>query len=116
VCLYILHQPPDEHAQNHFYKAVYLKRRTVKDLIERIAKACNINPTMVCRAVYAKPNGLNVLIDDDVVCWLPEGQDMRVMFCELGNSAKRIEVERVNVDHSTIQDFNSKVLEMTLLF
>lgn len=41
-----------------------------------------MNPDSVSRVLQVNPGGLKIMIDDDVVQQLPDGQDMMVEVCE----------------------------------
>ncbi len=53
-------------------------QRTLEQLVESIATKLEVDPQKVQRTVHVTRNGLSVLVDDDVVRELPEGQDMLV--------------------------------------
>ena len=60
--------------------------RTVKDLITNIALKCGVDPTQVAHTIRVNPRGLKIVVDDEVVRELPEGQDMIVEFAEVDTS------------------------------
>lgn len=63
-----------------YYRAVYLSKRTVKDLIAGIADKFSINPDRITRVTHVNAKGLQIIVDEDVVRELAEGQDMVVEF------------------------------------
>ncbi|RMZ78793.1 hypothetical protein DV738_g3634, partial [Chaetothyriales sp. CBS 135597] len=63
-----------------YYRAVYLMRRTVRDLIIGISRKFQIDPTRVTQVTHVNTKGLNIVVDEDVVREVPEGQDMLVEF------------------------------------
>lgn len=67
-------------ATKPYYRAVYLLRRTVKDLVNGISNKFNIDPNRVTRITHVNSKGLHIVVDEDVVRELPEGQDMVVEF------------------------------------
>lgn len=69
-----------------YYHAVYLMDRTANGLIETVARKCRFDPARISRALVVRPHGLNIVLDDDVVSEMPEGQDMTVEFSELEDS------------------------------
>ena len=83
ACFYVLIKVPSSLPENDFYRAVYLMKRTVKDLIASIAMKCGIEPTQVSRILRINPKGLKIMVDDDLVRELPEGQDMVVEFADI---------------------------------
>jgi hypothetical protein len=77
-----------EAPEDNYYRAIYLMQRTVKDLANAIAGKCNIEPTQVVRTLRINSKGLNILIDDELVREIPEGQDMRAEFSEVKPSKR----------------------------
>lgn len=63
-----------------YFRAVYLVRRTVKDLINGIAEKFGIDPKRVTQVTHINAKGLRIIVDEDVVREVPEGQDMIVEF------------------------------------
>lgn len=41
-----------------------------------------MDPSRIARILHVNQNGLQIIVDDDVVRELPEGQDMVVDICE----------------------------------
>lgn len=87
ACFYVLIKIPGNVPENDYYRAVYLVERTVKDLIVSIAIKCGVEPTQVTRTLRINPKGLKIMVDDEVVRELPEGQDMVVEFAEVESNA-----------------------------
>jgi hypothetical protein len=58
-------------------------QRSVKDLINGICAKCDVEPTHVTRTTRVNPKGLKIMIDEDVIRELQEGQDMVVEFSGL---------------------------------
>ncbi|KAK1146378.1 hypothetical protein N8T08_003165 [Aspergillus melleus] len=75
VCFYIRFHH-DWMRQDQYHRALYLKERTVHDLTVQICRKQNMDPDSVARVLHVNPGGLKVIIDDDVVQQLPDGQDM----------------------------------------
>lgn len=123
ACFYVLIKVVGQTPEDDYYRAVYLMRRTVKDLINSIASKCQVDPDRVVRTFRVNPKGLKIMVDDEVVRELPEGQDMTVEFSETG-SDKAVKQERTTptldnpADHdTTIKDAAATTaLEMKLLF
>jgi chorismate mutase len=61
-------------------------QRTVKDLIDGIAEKFQIDPTRITQVTHINSRGLQIVVDEDVVRELPEGQDMIVEFSSTNNS------------------------------
>jgi hypothetical protein len=58
-------------------------QRTLKDLVRGIASKCNVEPTKVLRTLRINKQGLQILLDEDSVMELPEGQDLIAEFIEM---------------------------------
>lgn len=86
ACFYVLIKVPGDNPGEDYYRAVYLMERTVNDLITSIAMKCGVNPTHVTRTLRVNSRGLKIMVDDEVVRELPEGQDMIVEFAEVNAS------------------------------
>jgi chorismate mutase len=72
-----------KNAAKEYYRAVYLMQRTVKDLINNISNKFQIDPQRVTQVTHVNSRGLHIVVDEDVVRELPEGQDMIVEFTPL---------------------------------
>ena len=59
-----------------FHRAIYLAKRTLQELVGRVAAKWNLDPNKAVRTVRVLPQGLEVELDDDAISELPEGQDM----------------------------------------
>jgi hypothetical protein len=44
--------------------------------MKKISEKHHIDPSRVVRVLHVKENGMRIMVDDDVVRELPEGQDM----------------------------------------
>ncbi|CAI7635821.1 unnamed protein product [Penicillium glandicola] len=65
-----------------YYRAIYLTERTARDLARQITEKYQIDPTRISNITHAHDKGMRVLVDDDMVRQLPEGQDMIVDISE----------------------------------
>lgn len=63
-----------------YYRAVYLVRRTIRDLVNGISEKFGIDPNRVTQVTHINAKGLRIVVDEDVVREVPEGQDMIVEF------------------------------------
>ncbi|PYH76741.1 CP2 transcription factor [Aspergillus uvarum CBS 121591] len=81
ACFYVRF-PRNDQPQDDYYRAVYLTERTVRDLMEKISMKQRIDPRRIVRVLHVKQNGLKIMVDDDVVRELPDGQDMVVEISE----------------------------------
>ncbi|PMD67382.1 uncharacterized protein K444DRAFT_14729 [Hyaloscypha bicolor E] len=84
---YILHRDPNQPEKHEYYRAVYLMQRTLKDFTNAIAAKWNIEPTKIMRTLHVLDRGLEVVIEDDVIRELAEGQDIIMEIAEVHNSA-----------------------------
>lgn len=50
--------------------------------MEKISAKQNIDPRSIARIYHMNGNGLRIMVDDDIVRELPEGQDMEVEISE----------------------------------
>ncbi|OJD10302.1 hypothetical protein AJ78_08638, partial [Emergomyces pasteurianus Ep9510] len=112
ACFYVqIRQSCGNQVPDGYYHAVYLTQRTAKDLVHMISKKCKIDASRVVRALCLRENGLHVVLDDDVVNELPEGQDM---------AAEISEVRDCSLDASTDGDSStpstSSGIEVKLIF
>ena len=87
ACFYVLIKVPGDTPGEDYYRAVYLMERTIKDLNASIAMKCGVDPTHVTRTLRVNPRGLKIMVDDEVVRELPEGQDMIVEFAEVNTGS-----------------------------
>lgn len=117
ACFYVLIKIFGDALDDDCYRAVYLMERTVKELIFSIANKCGMQPDTVYRTIRINPKGLKIMVDDEVVRELPEGQDMIVEFSDLdgvkseagsGNTTPKASVSTSSKSHSR--------LEMRLIF
>ena len=81
ACFYIKIQK--SHRSSPYYHAVYLAQRTVRDLTLQLAKHAHVDPRGIVRVVHVKRMGLSIMVDDDVIQHMPEGQDMIASFVEI---------------------------------
>jgi hypothetical protein len=81
ACFYVR----SKYATKDYYRAIYLMQRTVKDLVNGISEKFQIDPTRVTRVTHINSRGLQIVVDEDVVRELPEGQDMIVEFASTPN-------------------------------
>ena len=65
-------------SQDDHYIPIYLFERTARDLGRSIAEAVSVDPSKVGQTIWSTVKGLTILVDDDVVANLMEGQKMQV--------------------------------------
>lgn len=84
-CLYLrFHQSGVQ--KDDFHTAVYLAEPTVNELVEKISQKQKFNRDHAVQLFHLKPNGMKVMIDDEVVERIPDGQDMTAEVSELERS------------------------------
>lgn len=79
ACFYVLRRNGQNQAngeKREFHRAIYLAKRTLHELVGRLAAKWNLDPSKAVRTVRILPQGLEVELDDDAIAELPEGQDM----------------------------------------
>lgn len=82
MCVYILPSANGSPMDSPYHKAVYLAERSQSCLSSSIAAKCGLTANTVIRTVRVDTRGINVLVDDDVVKEMKEGQDMKVELIE----------------------------------
>ncbi|KAJ5211696.1 uncharacterized protein N7498_003342 [Penicillium cinerascens] len=75
ACFYIRFGGTEQQPYD-YYRAIYLTERTVRDLMKKISEKHHIDPSRIVRVLHVNHNGMRIMVDDDVVRELPEGQDM----------------------------------------
>ncbi|KAI9773320.1 MAG: hypothetical protein M1840_007535 [Geoglossum simile] len=124
ACIYILPAKSERLSRVQYYRAVYLMERTVQDFTANIAAKFGIEPTSVTRTTYMNSKGLNVIVDDDFVREIREGQDMRVEVTEVRPEASRVKREwhigpsedDDDYDVRVMDNVNSTKFEIKVLF
>lgn len=101
-------------------------KRTVKDFNNALAMKCNIEPTQVMRTVRVKCGNIQILLDDDGVVNMPEGQDMTAEFRPIDAPSSPVKPTRqwdagatdtqVDGELTTLYDKPSAGYELQLLY
>ncbi|KAH8178482.1 CP2 transcription factor domain-containing protein [Sarocladium implicatum] len=73
---YILNKTASEATNPQYYHAIYLMQRTLNTFIKGVASKWGLDSSRVLRTVRVLQSGLEVIVDEDVVRELKEGQDM----------------------------------------
>lgn len=97
-------------------------QRTVKDLINRISEKFQVDAHRITQVTHINSRGLRIIVDEDVVRELPEGQDMVVEFAPLRpdqpvkHESAGASTTEVMVDGATVlaETWTSDPLEMWL--
>ena len=123
ACFYVQPRLVGKPSEDHYYRAVYVMQRTLKDLVNGIATKCNVEPTKVLRTIRINKTGINIMFDDECVVELPEGQDLVAEFNEMRpHSPMKREWDagptdiQVDGDIGVIENVNSTGFELRLLF
>ncbi|EMC99980.1 hypothetical protein BAUCODRAFT_21663 [Baudoinia panamericana UAMH 10762] len=125
ACFYVQPRVAERATKDHYYRAVYLMQRTLKDFVNSLAMKCDIEPTSVLRTVRISRHGLHILFDEECIRELPEGQDMTAEFCEIRpDSPNRMRREwdagptdiQCDGDVPTVHNTFSSGYELRLLF
>lgn len=82
ACFYIYHSV-NESSSDRYYRTIYLRERTAQDLTQRISEKCGVDASKIARMLHTNQAGLEILVDDDFVQQMAEGQDMIVKIEEL---------------------------------
>ena len=115
ACFYVLIKVTGETPEDDLYRAVYLMQRTVDELIRCITSKCKINGDRVRRTIRINPKGLKVVVDDEVVQELPEGQDMMVEFADVERSIIPDD-DGGSVPTDATKEMTATALEMKLIY
>ncbi|EXJ85847.1 hypothetical protein A1O1_06216 [Capronia coronata CBS 617.96] len=118
ACFYVRQKD----SRRDYYRAVYLMQRSVRDLINGISDKFQVDPHQVTQVTHINSRGLHIIVDEDVVRELPEGQDMIVEFAPLRSEQPvkpepvRTAMTEVRVDSATApaESWMSDPLEMWL--
>jgi hypothetical protein len=121
--LFIQARVDGEPPKDNYYRAVYLMQRTLNDLNNGIAAKSNIEPSKILRTLRVNTKGISILMDDEAVVELPEGQDLIAEFQAVRSSSpmKRewdsgpTDVQ-VDGEIDTIQTKQSEGYELRLIY
>jgi hypothetical protein len=80
ACFYVKPRILGEQPTDDYHRAVYVMQRSLADLVNGIAAKSRVPPSKVLRTVRINKQGLSILMDDETVVELPEGQDMVAEF------------------------------------
>lgn len=75
ACLYIKFATTQSR-KRAYYHAVYLTERTERCLMHKLAEKQRIDPAKIVRVLHVNKAGLQIMVDDDFVRELSEGQNM----------------------------------------
>ncbi|KAH8431669.1 uncharacterized protein LDX57_009324 [Aspergillus melleus] len=86
ACFYILRRIDGQ--VEDYYHALYLNERTLSDLLRRLSQIYQTESSNISYAIRVNAGGLRIVIDDDVVREIPQGQDM-IAECSQDDGAAR---------------------------
>jgi len=110
MCIYILPVLPGSPTNNKIYRAVYLAQKTQACLTAAIATKCGLDPISVLRTTMLNAQGLTVLIDDDVIQQMKEGQDMKVEVIEMEDASPPEWNPNVDIKHIEPRGYELKLI------
>lgn len=117
MCVYILPTFPNQSEKEAYHRAVYMQSRSAQCLSVNIASKCGVDPSTIFRTVHVNPRGLTVIVDDDFVSQIGEGQDMKVQLQEITDDASFTSPpEWSNTDGSTVDGNGGKKWELQLIY
>lgn len=116
ACFYILIKVSGDTPSDDYYRSVYLMARTARDLIDGIAAKCNVDPARITRTLRVNAKGLKIMVDDETVRELAEGQDMTVEFSNMDAAQSPKRDRDSTPSNSKPMDEGSVPLEMKLLY
>ena len=79
--------------QRERYAPIYLVERTVNELTRRVAAAVLVDATSIHRCIWLCDKGFRIMVDDDVVQNLKEGQGMQVAINNIRGELVELELE-----------------------
>lgn len=86
ACFYVRFWANGERPSD-YYNAIYLAERTVWNLVKEISEKQNFDPARVTHMILVNgENDTPIMVDDDVVSDIPDGQDMVAYIYEATSS------------------------------
>jgi hypothetical protein len=118
MCVYILPTFPEQSEKATYYRAVYMQSRSAPCLSASIASKCGVDPATVFRTVHVNSKGLTVIVDDDFVSQMNEGQDMKVRLQEIKEDVmfSSPAPEWSNTNERTMDGNGGKKWELQLIY
>ncbi|KAJ5109619.1 CP2 transcription factor [Penicillium argentinense] len=77
ACFFIILAGSEPSLSQH-YRAIYPRERTAQELVKWICEKYLVDPTTIARVLYTNNAGLEIIVDDDFVQEMAEGQSMVV--------------------------------------
>ena len=86
ACFYVRLKPASELEVNSQYRAIYPGERTRESLLDCLTSKFDLDSTLLTNIVWINNRQMSILMEDDVVGELPEGQDMMIEFVYSGTN------------------------------
>jgi hypothetical protein len=80
ACFYLQSRVLSKTPEDNYYRAIYLLQRSLTEFVSAAATKFGIEPQKVVRTVRVNQKGIQILMDDDAIRELTEGQDMKAEF------------------------------------
>jgi len=78
ACFFIMQKSSDPEltGDGGVYRAIYLRRRTLPDFVDAVARKYNVDAKAITTTIRINNRGLPIELDDETILEMPEGQDM----------------------------------------
>ena len=80
-------------SESECYRPIYLAERTANELMRNVAAFVSADATKIVRFIWLCDKGLKIIIDDDVVQNMKEGQGMQVAMTKVQDELCEMELE-----------------------
>ena len=80
ACFYLQSRIQGKTSEDNYYRAIYLVQRTLNEFTSATAAKFGVEPQKVVRTVRMTQKGIQILMDDEAIRELPEGQDIKAEF------------------------------------
>lgn len=84
ACVYILPRMGEYDPQNNLHLAIYLELRTLDGFIQTVASKCNMLANQILRVVRINEQGIEMVLNDAMVCRMVHEQAMVAEFKDIG--------------------------------
>lgn len=85
ACFYVQISPTGKLPPS-YHHAIYLAERTYFDFKEKLGERMQVDPRRIARILWRNSKGLEIMVDEDVVQHLPEGQLMAASIREISHT------------------------------
>lgn len=80
ACFYLQSRVQGKASEDNYYRAIYLLQRNLTEFVSAASAKFGIESQKVVRTVRVNQKGIQILMDDDAIRELAEGQDMKAEF------------------------------------